>query len=363
MNKKIFISTILIVSLFVVISSVNAQEPSVGPTSGEGGQAPSVVCKSDNDCGEGLVCRNGDCGKLISPTTPSVPISTGGGQTPSVACTSDTDCGSGLTCYKGECYKPVSPGVVVDPTATGGGSGSVVPSNSNGKCPDRYIVSDDGESCLKIDAYSFPTVGPSVIGGGQTTMKPSDGKCPTEYILSKDGGECLKPSVPTVFVPPTAAALSIVFTSEKINVRDVVKKKEINVAPTEGFKVVVDAQIPVTVQKDTNNIITISRNNIVALVATGEAVQIKEGKITVSNKEVKIMPDTAVAIASSELKAEAQSVKLESGSAGATYQMEMTRDARIFGLFKVTVPIIASVDAQTSVVKVVKKPWWSFLAF
>lgn len=283
MKQKKFIDTILIIAvvgLFVSASLVNAQAPAVGPTTSGGGQAPSITCYSDADCGNSLVCRDGECEKLIPPTTPSVPISTGGGQTPSIVCTNDVDCGPGLTCYKGKCYKPVSPEVIVGPTVTGQGSGSVVP--SDGKCPGRYIVSDDGRSCLKIDAYSVPEqpVGPSVSGGGQTTVKPYDEKCPAEYILSKDGGECLKPSVPTVFVPPTVAAPSVVFTSEKISVRDAATKKEINVAPTEGFRVVVDAQIPVTVQKDINDTITISRNDISVPVATGEAVQVEEGKIT-----------------------------------------------------------------------------------
>lgn len=75
------------------------------------------------------------------------------------------------------------------------------------------------------------------------------------------------------------------------------------------------------------------------------------------------MPDTAVTIAGSELKAKVQSMKLEGGSAAAMYKVEATRELKILGLFKVTMPIAASVNAQTSAVEKIKKPWWSFLAF
>lgn len=307
----------------------------------------------------------------LTPTPSLTPVLTESDQALSIACKTDIDCGSDLTCYNGECYKPASPGVLT-PTVTGQGSGFLLP--SNGKCPDAYITSVDEKDCLKINAYSVPKqliAVPSVIGtggGDQIIVKPSDGKCPSEYILSEEG-KCLKPLIPTIFVSPTPNSLSVTFSSGQITVSDVTKKKEISVAPAEGLKVVVSGQIPFTIQREaTDGTLTISRSGITASVSTEEIVKGDQGKLFVSGQEVKVMPDSAVVAVNDKVGSlvQLQSVKITTEEREqetvVLYEVVSTKEAKILGLFKVTVPIIASVNAQTGVVEQIQKPWWSFLA-
>ncbi|MFA5793419.1 MAG: hypothetical protein WC897_06205 [Candidatus Gracilibacteria bacterium] len=302
-------------------------------------------------------------------TITSLPVLTESGQVLNIACKTDVDCGSGLTCYEGKCYKSASPRVLISPTVISRGSGFLSP--SNGKCSDAYITSEDGKDCLKIDAYSVPgklIVAPSVSGEGQITIKPSDGKCPSEYILSKEG-ECLKPLIPTIFVSPTPSSLSVTFSSGQITVSDVTKKKEISVAPAEGLKVVVSGQIPIIIQKEaTDGTLTISRSGITASVSTEETVKGDQGKLFVSGQELKVMPDSAVVAVNDKvgLPMQLQSVKITTEEreqeTAVLYEVVSTKEAKILGLFKVTVPITASVNAQTGVVEQIRKPWWNFLA-
>lgn len=306
----------------------------------------------------------------LTPTPSLTPVLTESGQVLSIACKTDIDCDYGLTCYKGECYKSASPEVLTSPTVTGEGSGFLSP--SNGKCPDAYITSEDGKDCLKIDAYSIPKqliTTPSVSGKGQTTIKPSDGKCPSKYVLSKEG-ECLKPLVPTLFAPPILSGLSVTFSSGQITVSDVTKKKEISVAPAEGLRVVISGQIPIVVQKEaTDGTLTISRSGITASVATKETIKIDQGKLTVSGQEVKVMPDSAVTAVNDKegLLVQLQNVNITTEEreqeTAVLYKVIVTKEAKVLGLFKVTVPITASVNAQTGVVEQTQKPWWNFLAF
>ncbi|MFA5870915.1 MAG: hypothetical protein WC842_03455, partial [Candidatus Paceibacterota bacterium] len=243
-------------------------------------------------------------------------------------------------------------------------------------CLYGYIASDNGEKCLKIDTYSITSItsmGTQTLptaseAGAQTTIKPLNGECPDRYVTSDNGEKCLKQSIPTLFVESTVAAPTVTFTSGKISVRDVTTKEEVNLAQTEGFKIVVDSKVPVEVQKETDNSISISRNEISASVVDGEKVQVENGIVTVSGNEMKIMPDVAVGVANNESKTKALNVKLSteqsnSGESTLMYKVGATQKLKIMGLFNVTMPITTSVNAQTATVERVQKPWWSFLAF
>lgn len=52
------------------------------------------TCTQDEDCGEGKVCKDGECvDKEPEPT-------------PEPTCTEDSDCGEGKVCVEGECVEP-----------------------------------------------------------------------------------------------------------------------------------------------------------------------------------------------------------------------------------------------------------------
>lgn len=285
-----------------------------------------------------------------------------------------------------------SPTTTTDSNLTTTTGGTV---NTSVGCPSGYLSSDDGMKCLKFDSYSVPTMltnasletkestslstengetdtkgsltSQSVTSGGQTGLAPSDGKCPSGYALSNDGKSCVKPLIPTIFLTPSATTESFTFSagpSGKIDVENSKTMEKTSIASTEGFKVVVGSEFPVTVQKGTDNVISISRNDISASVTTTGDVEVKEGKVMVAGQEMKIIPDAALSVARENLQATVKSIKLDEGSDNnVKYNVIATKDSKILGIFPVQVSITANVNAQTAAMENVRGPWWSFLAW
>lgn len=87
---------------------------------------------------------------------------------------------------------------------------------------------------------------------------------------------------------------------------------------------------------------------------------------------VTIMPEAAsqTAIARLELNfcSEENNCSIELRTVGegnetrAAYEMKANKEARVFGLFRVDMPVQAQVDAETGTVIESNKPWWAFLA-
>lgn len=50
------------------------------------------------------------------------------------------------------------------------------------------------------------------------------------------------------------------------------------------------------------------------------------------------------------------------GETRAAYEVKANKEARMFGLFRVDMPVQAQVDAETGTVIESSKPWWAFLA-
>ena len=282
-----------------------------------------------------------------------------------------------------------SSGSVLSGTARGG---SVI--TSSGVCPSGYLTSSDEKSCLKFDSFSPLTVDvsssfgttsesisvdisgeekttgtliPSVTSSGQAEPVPSDGKCPSGYIVSNDVKTCTKLFIPTIFVSPTSASESFTFSSGSfgnIDVENSTTMQKTSISPIGGFKVIVDTESPVTVQKGIDNIISISRNDISASVTTSGNVEVKEGRVIISGQEMKVMPDDAVSTAGESLKATVQSINLSEGSeSNVAYKITATKDSKIIGIFPVQMSITANVNVQTAAMENIQRPWWSFLAW
>ncbi len=95
---------------------------------------------------------------------------------------------------------------------------------------------------------------------------------------------------------------------------------------------------------------------------TKEAIKIKNNKIYMKDREIKIMPDTASekAIANLELK---KNVTIEIKDTGKpVYEVSGEKDAKVFGFIKSKANVKTIIDAETGKILGVQKPWWSFLA-
>jgi hypothetical protein len=104
-------------------------------------------------------------------------------------------------------------------------------------------------------------------------------------------------------------------------------------------------------------------NNCKGVIAnTKEAIEIKENKIYLNEKELKIMPDTASekAISTLQLKKEIEIELKDTGKP--TYEIIGKKEVKILGLFKKEMPIKTQIDAETGSIGKTEKPWWSFLA-
>ncbi len=95
---------------------------------------------------------------------------------------------------------------------------------------------------------------------------------------------------------------------------------------------------------------------------TKEEIKIKDNKIYINDKEIKIMPDTASenAIETLQLK---KDVVIELKDTGKPfYEVTGTKEAKILALFKTEMQVKTEVDAETGKLANTEKPWWSFLA-
>src|SRR3989338_2135339 len=97
-------------------------------------------------------------------------------------------------------------------------------------------------------------------------------------------------------------------------------------------------------------------------IETKEEIKIKENKLYLNDKEIKIMPDTASekAIATLELK---KDVIIELKDTGKPiYEKIGRKEVKILALFKTEMQVKTQIDAQTGNVDKTEKPWWGFLA-
>ncbi len=98
-------------------------------------------------------------------------------------------------------------------------------------------------------------------------------------------------------------------------------------------------------------------------VSTKEVLNIKENKIFMNEKEIKVMPDTASESAIDKLSLN-KDVEIELKDTGKpVYEVIGSQEKRILGLFKTAVKVTTTLSAETGEIEKTKKPWWSFLAW
>lgn len=300
----------------------------------------------------------------------------------------DSDSSFGIDVHPIEATPPSGKSILtVPPTISTEASGSAKMTtsvSSSGTCPSQYVMSEDEKTCLKVSAFSAPMQMSSSFSGtvegelstkgetsgsvstneqGRVSLKATDGQCPQGYMLAGGSDECVKPPVPTLILSPNAAAHAVVFSSSSIEVQDSDTKESVSIAPSAGFKVIVNDASPIAVEKTSDKMTFVTRNKVSASVSPSVSVEVKEGKVLVSGAELKVMPDAAVAAAETTLKAKAESVELADTQEGATYRVKSATQARVFGIFPVSVSVTANVNAKTGSVESVQKPWWGFIAW
>ncbi len=102
---------------------------------------------------------------------------------------------------------------------------------------------------------------------------------------------------------------------------------------------------------------------IISSATTKEVLNIKENKIFMNEKEIKVMPDTASENAIKKLSLK-KDVEIELKDTGKpVYEVIGSQEKRIFGLFKTAVKVTTTLSAETGEIEKTKKPWWSFLAW
>ncbi|MDO8668668.1 MAG: hypothetical protein Q7K65_00030 [Candidatus Buchananbacteria bacterium] len=241
----------------------------------------------------------------------------------------------------------------------------------SGQCPEEYIISSNGQECLKVRSLSIPVVSvtedlPGVSGSGTTEIIPINGECDDSYIINEDGTKCLKPTMPTVVIAPSVGFINAEFDASSSEVTlKTDAQKDIIVAPKEGLKALISVESSIG-QKDISVESNPAGKNTIIIsgkvtVSTKEAVRVGDEKLFINNQEIKIMPDTASekAIATLELK---KDIVIELKDTGKpVYEISGKKEVKILYLFKAEMTIKTEVNTETGDLENIKKPWWSFL--
>lgn len=243
----------------------------------------------------------------------------------------------------------------------------------DGKCPENHLISDDSKTCLKLDVKvpSAPLEGSkNQVEVSFTSPTPIDGKCLDGYVVSVDGKECSK-ILPTIVIAPKEGFKEVIFESGgKTTIKDNNIKKATTITAKDGFGIIVSVESggatqikEVTVESRVSSGETkISTGEVSA--STKESMEVKENKVFLKQKEVKIMPDEAngTAITSAGLTSVAMT-ELKTEEQKPVYLVQGNRSSKLLFFIPVSIETIAKIDASSGDVISVKKPWWSFLAW
>ncbi len=105
------------------------------------------------------------------------------------------------------------------------------------------------------------------------------------------------------------------------------------------------------------------QQNEILTASTKEEIKVKDNKVFINEREVKIMPDVASekAIETLELKRELEIELKDTGKP--TYEILGEKEVRVLGLFRARMNITTEIDAETGEIEIIKRPWWRFLVF
>jgi len=121
----------------------------------------------------------------------------------------------------------------------------------------------------------------------------------------------------------------------------------------------------IIVEKSAPNQVSIKTEKAIAI--TSEKLIIEENKLSIETTEgkrqIKVSPEIASEKAIATGIQEVKKIELKKEATKPLYSVEGTKRARLLFIFPVTLRIETKIDAGTSEVISVKKPWWSFLAW
>ncbi len=116
-----------------------------------------------------------------------------------------------------------------------------------------------------------------------------------------------------------------------------------------------------TISSQTGNMV-ISSQGVSAVVSNETKLGFGDGGIEIEGKPVKLLPNQALAVISpSPAALKEQSIELKTQLFQPVYEVDAVKKAKLFGVFEVTYPVNAVIDAQDGSVKSVEKPAWGFL--
>lgn len=283
---------------------------------------------------------------------------------------------------------------------TESGTAAPVP-DDQGRCPSSYVLAsqDGGKVCLKPvivvptssaggsgggTSSNEPTVKSPILGSGTAPIVPIDGKCPDPNLwqISADGKTCLKTKSPSIFLGGQGSGNQNVEVAAQggLTIFTVIDGKTISVAATDdGVKKFIgsgtynakpDCPLYLSLCKggDENSCSKYAYNcekpDTTVTAETKEEVKVKNDKVYVNDKELKVMPDTASEKALTVLGEKYDKIELkDTGDGKSTYEVSSSADAKLLGLVKVKLTTTVEVDGDTGEIVKTSRPWWRFLAF
>ena len=118
----------------------------------------------------------------------------------------------------------------------------------------------------------------------------------------------------------------------------------------------------IIIEKSTPNQLSIKTEKAVAV--TSEKLVIEESKLylmtSVGNKQIKILPEEASEL--TELTT-VKNIELKEEATKPVYSLKGTKQVKILFIIPISMGVEVKVDAETSEIISISKPWWSFLAW
>ena len=103
-------------------------------------------------------------------------------------------------------------------------------------------------------------------------------------------------------------------------------------------------------------------NQYTSIVETEEVINIREDKLFIKDREIKVLPSQALSIMGERMDISKDIVELKEINNRAVYEVISEKNAKILGLFPATLRTRIVVDAEDATTQF-ERPWWSFLAF
>ncbi len=97
-------------------------------------------------------------------------------------------------------------------------------------------------------------------------------------------------------------------------------------------------------------------------IKTKEEIKVKDNKIYVNDKEIKVMPDSASEKAIETLGLKKEIVIELKDTGKLIYEISGKKEVKILFLFKTEMNIKTEINSETGFIEKTEKPWWNFIA-